>query len=53
MGEREKRLARNETLYREANERVAEVAAQLLEGETRIYRATQDALEQLEELVPK
>jgi len=34
VGEREKRLARNETLYREANERVAEVAAQLLEGET-------------------
>ena len=34
VGEREKRLARNETLYREVNERVAEVAAQLLEGET-------------------
>ena len=31
MGEREKRLARNETLYREVNERVAEVAEQFLE----------------------
>jgi hypothetical protein len=31
VGEREKRLARNETLYREVNERVAEVAEQFLE----------------------
>jgi hypothetical protein len=31
VGEREKRLARNEELYREVNERVAEVAEQLLE----------------------
>jgi hypothetical protein len=33
VGEREKRLARNETLYREVNERVSEVAEQL-EAET-------------------
>ena len=31
MGEREKRLARNETLYREVNERVSEVAEKLLD----------------------
>jgi hypothetical protein len=31
VGEREKRLARNEALYREVNERVAEVAEQFLE----------------------
>jgi hypothetical protein len=31
MGERDKRLARNEALYREVNERVAEVAEQFLE----------------------
>jgi len=33
MGEREKRLARNEVLYREVNERVSEVAEQF-EAET-------------------
>ena len=33
MGERETRLARNEVLYREANERVAEVVEQFPEGE--------------------
>lgn len=31
VGEREKRLARNETLYREVNERVSEVAEKLLD----------------------
>lgn len=33
--EREKRLARNETLFREVNERVAEIATDFLESETR------------------
>ena len=35
MGEREKRLARNETLFREVNERVAEIAPDFLESVTR------------------
>jgi hypothetical protein len=34
MGAREERLARNETLFREVNERVAEVAANYIEVET-------------------
>ena len=34
VGEREKRLARNEALYREVNERVAEVADRFLEVES-------------------
>lgn len=33
VGEREKRLARNEALYREVNERVAEVAEQMMEAQ--------------------
>jgi hypothetical protein len=32
VGEREKRLARNEALYRDVNERVAEVAEQFQDG---------------------
>jgi hypothetical protein len=34
VGAREERLARNETLFREVNERVAEVAANFIEVET-------------------
>jgi hypothetical protein len=36
MGAREKRLAANEALFREVNERVAEVAEQFLAGESRV-----------------
>jgi hypothetical protein len=35
VGAREERLAKNETLFREVNERVAEVAANFIEVETR------------------
>jgi hypothetical protein len=35
MGAREERLAKNETLFREVNERVAEVAMNFVEVETR------------------
>jgi|SRR5438105_3276875 len=35
VGAREERLARNETLFREVNERVAEVATNFIEVETR------------------
>ncbi len=35
MGAREERLAKNETLFREVNERVAEVATNFIEVETR------------------
>ena len=34
MGAREERLGANEALFREVNERVAEVAEQFLAGET-------------------
>jgi hypothetical protein len=35
VGAREERLAKNETLFREVNERVAEVATSFIEAETR------------------
>ena len=36
MGAREERLGANEALFREVNERVAEVAEQFIAGETRV-----------------
>jgi hypothetical protein len=38
VGAREERLAKNETLFREVNERVADVATSFIEAETRSDR---------------
>ena len=52
MGAREERLGANEALYRQVNERVAEVAEQFIEGEERVNFSCECGDEACAEQIP-